>query len=217
MGVSKGKTNRSLSHGMPHGEDADVPQHHVCSGPGFVEVLPCAAAVQSWPVSRHMDCPSSLLTTEPAKQTSRQERREKAEKSGSLLSPAQRVVEHRVVKSGSGGGGGGVWTPVSHSVGLLLLYGALDSHPFVPPHVASGRCVLSAAAAGAPAGVVSAFAEPSGWCAGAVLDVAGCAVCASAAPNSWRIGGCAGCCGGRLTGFAAHAPPPPPPKGTLTC
>ena len=33
-----------------------------------------------------------------------------------------------------------------------------------------------------------AFAEPSGWCAGAVLDVAGCAVCASAAPSSWRIG-----------------------------
>ena len=30
--------------------------------------------------------------------------------------------------------------------------------------------------------------EPSGWCTGAVLDVAGCAVCASAAPNSWRIG-----------------------------
>ena len=56
-----------------------------------------------------------------------------------------------------------------------------------PPHVASGRCVLSAAAAGAPAGVVSAFAEPSSWCAGAVLDVAGWAVCASAAPNNWRI------------------------------
>ena len=41
---------------------------------------------------------------------------------------------------------------------------------------------------GAPAGVVSAFAEPSVWCAGAVLDVAGCAVCASAAPSSWHIG-----------------------------
>ena len=82
---------------------------------------------------------------------------------------------------------------------------ALDSHPFCPSHVASGRCVLSAAAAGAPAGVVSAFAEPRRWCVGAVLDVAG-AVCASAAPNSWRIGGCAGCCGGRLTGFAAHTP-----------
>ena len=57
-----------------------------------------------------------------------------------------------------------------------------DSHPVFPPHVASGRSVLSAAAAGAPAGVVSAFAEPSRWCAGAVLNVAGCAVCASAAP-----------------------------------
>ena len=41
-----------------------------------------------------------------------------------------------------------------------------------------GRCVLSAAAAGALAGVVSAFAEPSSWCVGAVLNVAGCAVCA---------------------------------------
>ena len=46
---------------------------------------------------------------------------------------------------------------------------ALDSHPFSPSHVASGRCVLSAAAAGALAGVVSAFAEPSSWCVGAVL------------------------------------------------
>ena len=81
------------------------------------------------------------------------------------------------------------------------VYGARDSHPFFPSHVVSGRCVLSAA------GVVSAFAEPRRWCAGAVLDVAGCAVCASAAPNSWRIGGCAGCCGGRLIVFAAHTPP----------
>ena len=40
---------------------------------------------------------------------------------------------------------------------------------------------------GALAGVVSAFAEPSIWCVGAVLHVAGCAVCASAAPNNWRI------------------------------
>ena len=52
--------------------------------------------------------------------------------------------------------------------------------------------------------------SPVVWCAGAVLDVAGCAVCASAAPNNWRIGGCAGCCRGRLTAFAA---PPPPPVG----
>ena len=36
--------------------------------------------------------------------------------------------------------------------------------------------------------------SPVVWCVGAVLDVAGCAVCASAAPNNWRIGGCAGCC-----------------------
>ena len=72
--------------------------------------------------------------------------------------------------------------PVWHSVGSLFLYGALDSHPFFPSHVASGRCVLSAAAAGALDGVVSAFAGPSSWCAGAVLNVAGCAVCASVFP-----------------------------------
>ena len=46
------------------------------------------------------------------------------------------------------------------SVWLLFLYGALDSHAFFPSHVASGCCFPSAAAAGAPAGVVSAFAEP---------------------------------------------------------
>ena len=85
-------------------------------------------------------------------------------------------------------------------------YGGLGSHPLFPSHAESGRCVLSAAAASAPAGVVSAVAEPSGWCAGAVLDVAG-AVCALALPSSWCTGGCAGCCGGRLTVFAAHAPP----------
>ena len=54
-------------------------------------------------------------------------------------------------------------------------------------HVAPGCCFPSAAAAGAPAGVVAAFVEPSGWCAGAVLDVAWCAVCTSAAPSSWHI------------------------------
>ena len=35
--------------------------------------------------------------------------------------------------------------------------------------------------------VVSAFAEPSSWCVGTVLNVAWCAVCVSAAPNNWRI------------------------------
>ena len=70
---------------------------------------------------------------------------------------------------------------------MLLLYGALDGHPFFPSHVASGRYFLSAAAAGALAGVVSAFAEPSSWRVGAVLNVAWCAVCVSAAPNNWRI------------------------------
>ena len=33
---------------------------------------------------------------------------------------------------------------------------------------------------------VSVFVEPSGWCAGAVLDVAVCALCESAARSSWR-------------------------------
>ena len=40
--------------------------------------------------------------------------------------------------------------------GCCFFTGPLDSHPVFPSHVASGRCVLSAAAAGAPAGVVSA-------------------------------------------------------------
>ena len=52
---------------------------------------------------------------------------------------------------------------------------------------ASGPCVLSTAAACDPAGVVFALAEPS----------------------SWRTGGCAGCCEGRFTVFAAHSPPRP--------
>ena len=36
----------------------------------------------------------------------------------------------------------------------------MDSHPFFPSRAASGQCILSAAAAAALAGVVSAFAEP---------------------------------------------------------
>ena len=51
--------------------------------------------------------------------------------------------------------------------------------------VLPSACCVWAAAAGAPGGVVSAFAEPSGWCAGAVLVAAG-AVCAVAMPNGWR-------------------------------
>ena len=62
-----------------------------------------------------------------------------------------------------------------------ILYGALDSHPVFPSHVASGRCVLTAAAAGALAGVVSAFAEPSGL------------VC-------WGCAGCGGMCRLRVSG-----------------
>ena len=64
--------------------------------------------------------------------------------------------------------GNGMVRVVCHNdIASLFLYGALDSHPFFPPHVASGRCVLSAAAAGAPADVVSAFAEPPPPCASA--------------------------------------------------
>ena len=80
--------------------------------------------------------------------------------------------------------------------------------------------VLSVAAGCAPAGVVCAFAEPSGWCAGAVLVVAGCTVCGSAAPSSWRIGGCGGCCGSRLTVFAVHTRPSsgrPQPASLVPC
>ena len=71
--------------------------------------------------------------------------------------------------------------------GCCSFTGALDSHLFFPSHVASGCCFLSAAAAGALAGVVSTFAEPSSWCVAAVLNVAWCAVCVSAAPNNWHI------------------------------
>ena len=70
---------------------------------------------------------------------------------------------------------------------VVSLRGPGRGHPFFPSHVASGCCVLSAAAAGVPAGVGSAFAEPGRWCAGAVLDVARCGVGVSAAPNNWRI------------------------------
>ena len=50
---------------------------------------------------------------------------------------------------------------------------ALDNHPVFPSHAASGRCVLTAAAACVLCGVISAVAEP----------------------GRWRSGGCAACCG----------------------
>ena len=83
--------------------------------------------------------------------------------------------------------------PVRHSVGLLFRY--LDSHPFSPSRAASGHCLLTAAAAGVPAGVGAAVPGPS----------------------SWRTGGGAGCCGGRCTVVAAHSPPRsgPPPGDAL--
>ena len=59
--------------------------------------------------------------------------------------------------------------------------------PLLPSRAASDQCVLTAAAAGVPCGVLSALVGPSGW----------------------RTGRCAGSCGGRFTVFAAHHPPHP--------
>ena len=78
--------------------------------------------------------------------------------------------------------------------------------PILPFACCVGLLLLPAAAAGALAGVVSAFAEPSSWCVGAVLNVEWCAVCASAAPNSCRIGGGV---------WPNMYPPPPPPRVTF--
>ena len=75
--------------------------------------------------------------------------------------------------------------PHSCDIPSRFLCGALDSHPFVPSRAAPDQCALTTTAAGVPGGVASAFAEPS----------------------SWRTGGCAGCCCGRATVFAAHSPP----------
>ena len=105
--------------------------------------------------------------------------------------------------------------PPPPRVGLLFLYGALDSHPFFPSHVASVRCVLSAAAAGAPAGVVSAFADPSCWCAGAVLVAAG-AICALAVPSSWRTGLC-WLLRGSFDGFCCPRTSAPPQCLLVSC
>ena len=93
-------------------------------------------------------------------------------------------------------------TPTEMATDLQIPHGTIW-HTFIAPHFA----ISKRHRAGAPAGVVCAFAEPRGWCAGVVLDVAGCAVCTSAAPSSWRAGGCAGCCRGCLNVFAVHTPP----------
>ena len=74
--------------------------------------------------------------------------------------------------------------PCGMPSGCGFFYGALDGHPSFPSHAAPGRCVLTAAAAGVPWGVVSAVAGP----------------------GSWRTGGCAGGWGGRFADVAAHAP-----------
>ena len=58
---------------------------------------------------------------------------------------------------------------VRHSVGLLYLHGARDSHPFFPARAASGRCILTAAVVCVPAGIVSVSPEPSSWHTGVVL------------------------------------------------
>ena len=114
--------------------------------------------------------------------------------------PVRRVVHQRANESseprtavalpstaiGNGGRPEGAAPCVTFCLVVAPLRG-LDSHPLFPSHVASGCCFLSAAAASALAGVVFCFAEPSNWCVGAVLNVAWCAGCASAAPNNWRI------------------------------
>ena len=78
-----------------------------------------------------------------------------------------------------GGGGSESHTPpppcVTESVGVPFLYGALDSHPFVPS-------LRRVAAAGALAGVVAVFAEPCRWCAGGCAGGGGmCRLCVSGA------------------------------------
>ena len=56
------------------------------------------------------------------------------------------------------------------------IYRAPDSPPFVPSRVASGRCALTAAAAGVPCGVISASAGPSSWRTGGQPVVVGVVV-----------------------------------------
>ena len=99
--------------------------------------------------------------------------------SGPVNLPRSSTGGQTTLRAGAGGLGGrsGPFSspppPVWHSVGLHFLSGALGSPPFFPPRAAAGRCVLTAAAAGVPCGVVAALAEPSSWrtggCAGVVL------------------------------------------------
>ena len=69
--------------------------------------------------------------------------------------------------------------------GCCFFAGALDSHPFFPSHVASGRCFCRPLR---PVLLLVSFPHsrsPVRWCSGAVLVAAG-AVCALAVPSSWR-------------------------------
>ena len=108
------------------------------------------------------------------------------------------VLEYRTMIVGGGGGmklldlGSQAWLfpddtahPPAMRVTCCKSTALPPCHPFFPSCAAAGQCVLTAAAAGVPCGVVSA----------------------SAGPSSWRTGGCAGFCGGRFAGFAAHCPP----------
>ena len=85
------------------------------------------------------------------------------------------------------GGGGGTPPPSPRPLCVTFRWAAISLRgPGQSPVLPFACCyVLTAAAACVPCGVVFALAGPS----------------------SWRSGGCAGCCGGRFTFFAAHSPP----------
>ena len=111
-------------------------------------------------------------------------------------------------------GGGGLTPRVTLRRVVLLLYGALDSHPFFPSHVASGRCVLAAAAAAAP--FVVSLPRQRGPVAGApgvvVVVVRGrCAVCAAPIPLRVQV---VPHMPRRVPVRVRPNPPPPPPPHT---
>ena len=85
----------------------------------------------------------------------------KGEEGGVTPSSGASLPPRAPFSGGNWVGLGGEWVgpppPCDIPSGCCFFTGALDSHPFVPSHVASGRCVLTAAAAGAPAALVPPF------------------------------------------------------------